>query len=173
MDLILEILSYAFWVILAVTILVFVHEMGHFLFARLFGMRVDRFSIGFPPRIFAKRIGETEYVIGATPLGGYVKIAGMVDESMDVASLREEPKSWEFRSKPVWQRMIVISGGGGIQHAPGVRDLRGSEGDLWRRHHPGPEHRRGVRGRYVDRLRHGDAHRRSRPRRERRESGGL
>lgn len=111
MESVLEILSYIFWVILAITILVFVHEMGHFLFAKLFRMRVDRFSIGFPPKIFGKKIGETEYVIGATPLGGYVKIAGMVDESMDTDYLQSEPEAWEFRSKPVWQRMIVISAG--------------------------------------------------------------
>ncbi len=111
MESVLEILSYVFWVVLAITILVFVHEMGHFLFAKLFKMRVDRFSIGFPPKIFGKKIGETEYVIGATPLGGYVKIAGMVDESMDTDFLESEPQEWEFRSKPVWQRMIVISAG--------------------------------------------------------------
>lgn len=111
MESILEILSYIFWVILAITILVFVHEMGHFLFAKLFKMRVDRFSIGFPPKLFGKKIGETEYVVGATPLGGYVKIAGMIDESMDTDYLQSKPEDWEFRSKPVWQRMIVISAG--------------------------------------------------------------
>ena len=104
-------LSYVLPFLLAITLLVFVHEMGHFLFAKLFGMRVDRFSIGFPPKIFKKQIGETEYVIGATPLGGYVKIAGMVDESLDTGRLDKAPASWEFRSKPVWQRMIVISAG--------------------------------------------------------------
>lgn len=92
-------------------ILVFVHEMGHFLFAKLFKMRVDRFSIGFPPKIIGKKVGETEYVIGATPLGGYVKIAGMVDESMDTDFAGGEPEPWEFRSKPVWQRIIVIVAG--------------------------------------------------------------
>ncbi|ARA92090.1 RIP metalloprotease RseP [Rhodothermaceae bacterium RA] len=111
MDALTDILAYAFWVLLAITILVFVHEMGHFLFAKLFGMRVDRFSIGFPPRIFGKKIGETEYVIGATPLGGYVKIAGMVDESMDAEFEASEPQPWEFRSKPVWQRIVVITAG--------------------------------------------------------------
>lgn len=111
METVLEIFSYIFWVVLAITILVFVHEMGHFLFAKLFKMRVDRFSIGFPPKLFGKQIGETEYMIGATPLGGYVKIAGMVDESMDTDYLQSEPEPWEFRSKPVWQRMIVISAG--------------------------------------------------------------
>ena len=66
-------------IILAIMILVFVHELGHFLAARMFGMRVDRFSVGFPPKIASRKIGETEYVLGATPLGGYVKIAGMID----------------------------------------------------------------------------------------------
>ncbi len=111
MESVLSILSYVFWVILAIMILVFVHEMGHFLFAKLFKMRVDRFSVGFPPKIIGKTIGETEYVIGATPLGGYVKIAGMVDESMDTETLASEPQPWEFRSKPVWQRIVVITAG--------------------------------------------------------------
>ena len=92
-------------------ILVFVHEMGHFLTAKMFGMRIDRFSVGFPPKIIGKTIGDTEYVLGATPLGGYVKIAGMVDESMDAEFANAEPQPWEFRSKPVWQRIIVICAG--------------------------------------------------------------
>ncbi len=95
----------------ALLMLVFIHEFGHFITAKLFGMRVERFSLGFPPTIFSKKKGETEYCIGATPLGGYVKISGMIDESMDTDHLQEEPKSWEFRSKPVWQRMVVISAG--------------------------------------------------------------
>ncbi len=111
MDALLNFLSYFFWVALALGILVFIHEMGHFLFARLFGMRVDAFSIGFPPVIYRKQIGATEYRIGAVPLGGYVKIAGMIDESMDADFAESEPQPDEFRSKPVWQRMLVISGG--------------------------------------------------------------
>ncbi len=107
MNILIAILS----VILAIMILVFVHEMGHFLFAKLFKMRVDRFSIGFPPKLLGKKIGETEYVLGATPLGGYVKIAGMVDESMDTEFAGAEPQPWEFRAKPVWQRIIVITAG--------------------------------------------------------------
>lgn len=67
----------------ALMILVFIHELGHFLAAKLFGMRVERFSVGFPPRVWGFKKGDTDYCIGATPLGGYVKIAGMVDESMD------------------------------------------------------------------------------------------
>lgn len=92
-------------------ILVFVHELGHFWAARVFGMRVDRFSIGFPPNIWKKRFGETEYVLGLTPLGGYVKIAGMVDESLDTDFKERDPQPDEFRSKPLWQRMVVISAG--------------------------------------------------------------
>jgi len=97
--------------IAALFVLVLVHELGHFLTAKFFNMRVDRFSIGFPPKLIGKKYGETEYVIGATPLGGYVKIAGMIDESMDTDYLDKEPADDEFRSKPVWQRMIVISAG--------------------------------------------------------------
>ncbi|MEM1054907.1 MAG: RIP metalloprotease RseP [Bacteroidota bacterium] len=105
-------LSYIFWVAIALGILVFVHELGHFLFARLFGMRVDAFSLGFPPNIIAKQVGETEYRLGAIPLGGYVKIAGMIDESLDTETMTEsEPAPDEYRAKPVWQRMLVISGG--------------------------------------------------------------
>lgn len=107
----LNFLSYFFWVALALGILVFVHELGHFLTARWFGMRVDAFSIGFPPTIFKRQKGETEYRLGAIPLGGYVSIAGMIDESLDEESVTSEPEPDEYRAKPVWQRMIVISGG--------------------------------------------------------------
>lgn len=96
---------------LALLIMVFFHELGHFLTAKLFGMRVERFSVGFPPRIWGIKKGETDYCIGATPLGGYVKISGMIDESMDTEHLQEEPKPWEYRSKPVWQRIVVITAG--------------------------------------------------------------
>ncbi|MEX1063026.1 MAG: RIP metalloprotease RseP [Balneolaceae bacterium] len=95
----------------AIFILVFFHELGHFLAAKWFRMRVDQFSIGFPPKLFGFRKGETEYVLGATPLGGYVKIAGMIDESMDTEFIDQAPKEDEFRSKPVWQRIIVILAG--------------------------------------------------------------
>jgi regulator of sigma E protease len=111
MDWIFNFLSTVGIFIAALFILVLVHELGHFLAAKLFGMRVERFSIGFPPRVFGKQIGDTDYCISATPLGGYVKISGMVDESMDTDQLAEEPKPWEFRSKPVWQRIIVIVAG--------------------------------------------------------------
>jgi len=95
----------------ALMILVFVHELGHFLAAKLFGMRVERFSIGFPPRVWGFKKGDTDYCIGATPLGGYVKISGMIDESMDTEHLDKEPEPWEYRSKPVWQRIITITAG--------------------------------------------------------------
>ncbi|MCB0506095.1 MAG: RIP metalloprotease RseP [Cyclobacteriaceae bacterium] len=98
-------------IILSLSILVGVHEAGHMFAAKFFGMRVEQFSIGFPPRIFGVKYGETEYTIGAIPLGGFVKISGMIDESMDLEAMKEEPKEWEFRSKPAWQRLIVMLGG--------------------------------------------------------------
>ncbi|WP_439881550.1 RIP metalloprotease RseP [Pontibacter sp. MBLB2868] len=97
--------------ILGLTILVGLHELGHMLAAKWFGMRVEKYAIGFPPKVFGKKIGETEYMLGMIPLGGFVKISGMVDESMDTEALKEEPKPWEFRSKPAWQRLIVMMGG--------------------------------------------------------------
>jgi regulator of sigma E protease len=97
--------------IAAIFILVTVHELGHFIAAKMFGMRVNKFSIGFPPKIFGYKKGDTEYVIGATPLGGYVQIAGMIDESMDTEFVGEEIKPDEFRAKPVWQRIVVITAG--------------------------------------------------------------
>lgn len=92
-------------------VLVFIHELGHFLAAKLTGMRVDRFSLGFPPRAFGKKIGETDYCISWLPLGGYVKIAGMIDESFDTDFLSRPPEPWEFRAKPLWARVMVISAG--------------------------------------------------------------
>lgn len=97
--------------ILGLSILVGLHELGHLLTAKMFGMRVEKFSIGFPPKIAGFKWGETEYSIGAVPLGGFVKISGMVDESMDTDQLASEPQPWEFRSKPAWQRLIVMLGG--------------------------------------------------------------
>jgi regulator of sigma E protease len=92
-------------------IIVFIHETGHFLAAKLFRMRVDRFSVGYPPRMIGKKIGETDYCLSWIPFGGYVKIAGMVDESMDKTQLRKKPEPWEFRSKPWIQRVIVVAAG--------------------------------------------------------------
>ncbi len=111
MESIVELMSTIGIFIGAILILVLIHELGHFLAAKFFGMRVERFSVGFPPNIYKIKKGETEYCLGATPLGGYVNISGMIDESMDTDHLNEEPKPWEFRSKPVWQRIIVISAG--------------------------------------------------------------
>lgn len=96
--------------IAVIFVLVLVHELGHFLAAKLFGMRVERFSIGFPPRLTGKKIGDTDYCISATPLGGYVKISGMAEE-MEEHEIEKEPQPWEYRSKPVWQRIIVITAG--------------------------------------------------------------
>ncbi|MBI3005118.1 MAG: RIP metalloprotease RseP [Ignavibacteriales bacterium] len=107
----MTVLTTIFYFVITIGILVFIHELGHFLAAKFFGMRVDRFSIGFPPRAFGKQIGETDYCISWIPIGGYVKIAGMIDESFDTEFVNQEPKPWEFRAKPIWQRMIVISAG--------------------------------------------------------------
>lgn len=98
-------------IILSLSILVGLHEMGHLLAAKFFKMRVEQFSIGFPPKIFSFKYGETEYALSAIPLGGFVKISGMIDESMDTEAMKEPPKPYEFRSKPAWQRLIVMLGG--------------------------------------------------------------
>jgi regulator of sigma E protease len=98
-------------IILSLSILVGLHEMGHLLAAKFFGMRVEQFSIGFPPKLFSFKKGDTEYALSAIPLGGYVKISGMIDESLDTEAMKQEPQDWEFRSKPAWQRLIVMLGG--------------------------------------------------------------
>lgn len=97
--------------LLGLSIIVGLHELGHLLFAKLFGMRVESYAIGFPPKLFRFTWGDTEYSLGAIPLGGAVKIAGMVDESFDTANLASTPQSWEFRAKPAWQRLVVMLGG--------------------------------------------------------------
>src|SRR3990172_3580987 len=97
--------------LIAIGILVFIHELGHFLAAKLSGMRVERFSIGFPPRAFGKKVGDTDYCVSWIPIGGYVKIAGMIDESFDTEFLNKEPQPWEFRAKPYYQRIFVITAG--------------------------------------------------------------
>lgn len=112
--------------IIAISLLVLIHELGHFFFARLFGIRVDKFYLffdfgdtkllstktGWFSRLFPKaKEWETEYGIGWLPLGGYCKIAGMIDESMDTEHLKNEPQPWEFRTKPAWQRLLVMAGG--------------------------------------------------------------
>jgi regulator of sigma E protease len=99
--------------ILALAILITIHEFGHFLAARAFKTRVEKFYLFFNPwfSIFKKKIGDTEWGLGWLPLGGYVKISGMIDESMDTEQLKQEPQPWEFRSKPAWQRLIIMLGG--------------------------------------------------------------
>ena len=97
--------------ILMIFVIILVHELGHLLAAKWARMPASVFSIGFGPRLWSFRWGETEYRIGAIPLGGYVKIAGMIDESVDTEFVDQEPQPDEFRSKPVWQRMIIISAG--------------------------------------------------------------
>ncbi len=113
-------------VILALAILIIVHEFGHFIFAKMFGIRVDKFFLFFDAggtKLFSTKSvwftricpkaaqWETEYGIGWLPFGGYCKIAGMIDESMDTEHLKTEPQPWEFRSKPAWQRILVMAGG--------------------------------------------------------------
>lgn len=97
--------------LLALSLLVGIHEGGHMLAAKMFGMKVEKFFIGFPPTLFSFKKGETQYGLGAIPLGGFVKISGMIDESMDKEQMKRPPEPWEFRSKPAWQRLIVMLGG--------------------------------------------------------------
>jgi regulator of sigma E protease len=99
--------------LLSLSFLIVLHEFGHYLPARLFKTRVEKFFLFFDVKfaLFQKKIGETIYGIGWLPLGGYVKISGMIDESMDTEAMAEEPKEWEFRSKPAWQRLIIMLGG--------------------------------------------------------------
>ena len=122
MDVLMKILQ----VILALSVLIVIHEFGHFSFAKLFGIRVEKFYLFFDigssklfstkGRFFTKlfpkaKDWETEYGIGWLPLGGYCKISGMIDESMDTEALKKDPEPWEFRTKPAWQRLLVMIGG--------------------------------------------------------------
>jgi len=97
-----------FAIIFVFGVLVIIHELGHFLAAKWMGVRVEKFSIGFPPTIFTKKIGETNFSVGAIPLGGFVKMSGFVDESMDDNITGAD---YEFNSKPIWRRIVIISGG--------------------------------------------------------------
>ena len=109
--------------ILALAILVSLHEWGHYIAARSFGIRVEKFFIFFDAwgtKLFSKQIGHTEWGIGWLPLGGYVKISGMIDESLDQDQLATEPQDFEFRSKPAWQRLIVMIGGVTVNFILGV-----------------------------------------------------
>ena len=99
--------------LLSLSILVVLHELGHYWAARAFKTRVEKFYLFMNPgfSLFKKQIGETEWGIGWLPLGGYVKISGMIDESMDTDQMAQPPQPWEFRSKPAWQRLIIMLGG--------------------------------------------------------------
>ena len=99
--------------ILSLTILVVIHELGHFLFARLFGVRVERFSLFFgkPLLRYKPKRSDTEFVVGWLPFGGYVEIAGMIDESLNVEQMKQPEQPWEFHTKPAWQRMLIMVGG--------------------------------------------------------------
>ncbi|WP_299337880.1 RIP metalloprotease RseP [uncultured Psychroserpens sp.] len=99
--------------LLSLSLLIVLHELGHFIPAKLFKTRVEKFYLFFDVKfsLFKKKIGETVYGIGWLPLGGYVKIAGMIDESMDKEQMAQPPQPWEFRSKPAWQRLIIMLGG--------------------------------------------------------------
>lgn len=109
MEIVIKILQ----LLLSLSILIILHEGGHFLFARLFKTRVEKFYLFFNPwfSIFKIKKGDTEYGLGWLPLGGYVKISGMIDESMDKEAMKEPPKPYEFRSKPAWQRLLIMLGG--------------------------------------------------------------
>src|SRR5687768_6769417 len=106
-------MTQALQLLLSLSILIVLHELGHFIPAKLFKTRVEKFYLFFDPwfSLFKIKRGETEYGIGWLPLGGYVKISGMVDESMDKEQMALPPEPWEFRSKPAWQRLIIMLGG--------------------------------------------------------------
>ena len=105
----------ALQLIMSLSLLVIIHELGHFLFSKLFKVRVEKFCIFFDPWFtllkFKPKKSETEYCLGWLPLGGYVKISGMIDESLDTEQMKQPAKEWEFRSKPAWQRLLIMIGG--------------------------------------------------------------
>ena len=96
--------------LLSLSILIVLHELGHFIPAKIFKTRVEKFFLFFDVKfaLFKKKFGDTVYGIGWLPLGGYVKISGMIDESMDKEQMKQPPKPWEFRTKPAWQRLIIM-----------------------------------------------------------------
>ncbi len=108
--------------LLSLSFIVVLHELGHFIPAKIFKTRVEKFYLFFDYKfsLFKKKIGETVYGIGWIPLGGYVKIAGMIDESMDKEQLKKPPQPWEFRSKPAWQRLIIMLGGVTVNFLLGI-----------------------------------------------------
>ena len=109
----MDIISLALQLILSLSILVVLHEFGHYLPAIWFKTRVEKFYLFFDPyfSLFKKKIGDTEWGIGWIPFGGYVKISGMIDESMDKEQMKQPAQPWEFRSKKAWQRLIIMVGG--------------------------------------------------------------
>lgn len=118
----MDILSIVLQLILSLSILVTLHELGHFLPAKWFKTKVEKFYLFFNPKfsLWKKQIGETEYGIGWIPFGGYVKIAGMIDESMDKEQMKEPVKDYEFRAKPAWQRLIIMIGGVTVNFILGI-----------------------------------------------------
>ena len=120
--LLMEIFIKASQFILSLSLLIVLHELGHFIPAKLFKTKVEKFYLFFDYKfsLLKKKVGETVYGIGWIPLGGYVKIAGMIDESMDKEQLKQEPKPWEFRSKPAWQRLIIMLGGVFVNFVLGI-----------------------------------------------------
>jgi regulator of sigma E protease len=119
----MEVLIMIAQLLLGLTLLVLMHEWGHFAAARMFGIRVEKFYVFFDAwgkKLFSWRKGDTEYGLGWLPLGGYVKISGMIDESLDTDAMKSAPKSWEFRSKPTWQRLIVMIGGVAVNAVLGI-----------------------------------------------------
>ena len=99
--------------LLSLSLLIVLHELGHFIPAKIFKTRVEKFFLFFDVKfaLFKKKIGDTVYGVGWLPLGGYVKISGMIDESMDKEQMEKPPQPWEFRTKPAWQRLIIMLGG--------------------------------------------------------------
>ena len=118
----MDIVIKASQLLMSLSILVVLHELGHFIPAKLFKTKVEKFYLFFDPwfSVLKKKIGDTEYGIGWLPLGGYVKIAGMIDESMDKNQMKKAPEKWEFRAKPAWQRLIIMVGGVAVNLLLGV-----------------------------------------------------
>jgi len=118
----MEILIKASQFILSLSLLIVLHELGHFIPAKLFKTRVEKFYLFFDYKfsILKKKVGETVYGIGWIPLGGYVKISGMIDESMDTEQMKQPAQPWEFRSKPAWQRLIIMLGGVFVNFVLGI-----------------------------------------------------
>ncbi len=117
----------ALQLIMSLSLLVIIHEGGHFLFARLFKVRVEKFCLFFDPWFtlfkFKPKKSDTEYAVGWLPLGGYVKISGMIDESMDTEQMKQPEQPWEFRSKPAWQSLLIMVGGVLVQLSVGAVHL--------------------------------------------------